>query len=66
LRPEVPVELDLFLQSMVDRDPARRPSMPMSVARILETFLASGRCVNGDFPVSLSRNAESVRELSRS
>jgi serine/threonine protein kinase len=38
LRPDAPVELELLLQSMLDRDPVRRPTLPMTVSRILEAF----------------------------
>jgi serine/threonine protein kinase len=38
LRPEVPPELEAVLQTLLDRDPTRRPALPLTVARALLPF----------------------------
>lgn len=38
LRPEIPEALDTLVARMVDRDPIRRPALPLTVARALEPF----------------------------
>jgi serine/threonine protein kinase len=43
LRTEVPPELETILQSLLDRDPTRRPALPLTVARALLPFTNAGR-----------------------
>ena len=38
LRPDAPVPLESFIQTMLDRDPTRRPTLPLTVSRILSAF----------------------------
>jgi tRNA A-37 threonylcarbamoyl transferase component Bud32 len=38
LRPEIPEALDALVARMVDRDPIRRPALPLTVARALDPF----------------------------
>jgi response regulator RpfG family c-di-GMP phosphodiesterase len=41
LRPDVPEELDALVARMLDRNPARRPLLPVSVAHALTPFILS-------------------------
>jgi hypothetical protein len=43
LRPDVSPELEAFIHGMLERDPARRPALPLTVSRILGAF---GDCRN--------------------
>jgi serine/threonine protein kinase len=43
LRDDVPPELEAILQSLLDRDPTRRPALPLTVARALLPFTNAGR-----------------------
>jgi serine/threonine protein kinase len=38
LRPDVPQELDALVRRMLDRDPVRRPALPLSIMRSLQPF----------------------------
>ena len=38
LRPDIPPDLEAFVKTMLDRDPARRPALPITVSRILSGF----------------------------
>lgn len=42
LRPEVPRELDDLVAQLLERDPAQRPAMPVTVMNALNRFAASG------------------------
>jgi response regulator RpfG family c-di-GMP phosphodiesterase/tRNA A-37 threonylcarbamoyl transferase component Bud32 len=41
LRPDVPVELEALVAQMLDREPARRPPLPLAVMNALTPYLAS-------------------------
>jgi hypothetical protein len=55
LRPDAPPELEAFVQTMLERDPARRPALPLTVSRILAAFADSqtqfGNQTNASNPV---------------
>jgi len=38
LRPDAPAELEAVLDRLVDRNPTRRPAMPLAVKRHLQPF----------------------------
>jgi hypothetical protein len=38
LRPDVSPELEAFIDGMLERDPARRPALPLTVSRILAAY----------------------------
>jgi response regulator RpfG family c-di-GMP phosphodiesterase/serine/threonine protein kinase len=42
LRPEVPAELDMLVASMLERDPAKRPAIPLVVMNALNRYAAGG------------------------
>jgi response regulator RpfG family c-di-GMP phosphodiesterase len=42
LRPDVPEELDALVARMLERDPARRPALPLNVMNALTPFLVEG------------------------
>ena len=41
LRPEIPAELETVVQSLLERDPTRRPALPLTVSRSLLPFTLS-------------------------
>jgi response regulator RpfG family c-di-GMP phosphodiesterase len=43
LRPDVPTELDDFVDRMLDRDPTRRPALPLTVMNVLLPFTTAAR-----------------------
>jgi serine/threonine protein kinase len=42
LRPDLPKELDLLLDRLLDHDPTRRPALPLTVMKALEPFCRKG------------------------
>jgi serine/threonine protein kinase len=43
LRPDIPQELDALVQRMLERDPVRRPALPLSIMRALQPFCPNRR-----------------------
>jgi response regulator RpfG family c-di-GMP phosphodiesterase len=80
LRPDVPAELDALVEKMLDRNPARRPAMPLVVMNALLPFLIDEPATGpggagGSRVVTSGRSAgrkvllvddeESIRQLNR-
>ncbi len=66
LRPDAPEELEALLERMLDRDPLRRPAMPLAIVNALLPFADSSTtspCEDLDAPLPSARPSAQGRRL---